>query len=85
MKEERLETALKLIEMHLGIYLTKEDIIDSIEKAEKRKKRTQKFGNEFAKLEGKLESNKSSRSEAYEKEFIRIYADLENKAKNSKA
>lgn len=81
MKDERLETALKMIEMHLGIYLTKEDILDSIEKAEKRKNRTNKFGNEFAKLEGKLQSNRKTRNEAYEEQFIRIYTDLEDKNK----
>ena len=37
-RDERLETAIKMIEMHLGIYLTKEDIADSIDKAEKRKR-----------------------------------------------
>ena len=80
-RDERLETAVKMIEMHLGIFLTKEDIGDSIEKAEKRKKRTSKFGNEFAKMEGKLYGNKD-RKEAYEEEFIRIYADLMNKENN---
>lgn len=81
MRDERLETAINMIEMHLGIYLTKEDISDSIEKAEKRKKRTNKFGNEFAKMEGKLQDNKSNRNDAYEQEFIRIYTDLEKDAK----
>ena len=77
-KDERLETAIKMIEMHLGIFLKKEDLIKDEDKKTKRKKRTNKFGNEFSKMEGKLMSN---RSRAYEEEFIRIYADLEKKAK----
>lgn len=72
-RDERLETAMRMIEMHLGIFITKDDAIAELEKSDKRKQRSNKFGNEFAKMEGKLKSN---RTEAYEEEFIRVYADL---------
>ena len=75
--EERLDTALKMIEMHLGIFLAKEDLSEAVEKSERRGDRAKKFSNEFSKLEGKLDSNKSRRNQEYEEEFIRIYADLD--------
>lgn len=78
MRNESMETALKMIEMHLGILLAKEEVVNEVEDTQKRKKRTQKFGNELAKMDGKLSGNK--KGEAKE-DTIRLYTDLMKKEK----